>query len=229
MSGPARLLRGAVWTAAGACVLGLWAGCAGNEEPPSDPVVLSFLPPGERCDSNDATVPSPDEYGDFGAARIQFGEAISGRSFAVEEVRYVLEGFNPAFPDFPCDARLDHEVWVWVTDAATPPPDATGARIFPVSPGDERPASFSRPIELMVDPPLIVEDGQELFVAVEFPGTEDGYQCLRNCPQVGSLNETHNFWSNRTQEALPFAWTPISEFGLNYGFEFFVEGRYKSP
>ncbi len=137
-----------------------------------------------------------------------------------------MQPFNALFPDFACDLDFQPRAGLVVSISTTPPNEFD----FSFQATSRFDPNTDESIEVVVDVPgtVTVEDGEELYVAVEMLGDPSRYMCVRICPGPGrELADGRAFWSNRVDR--PFAWSSIWSFGLNYAFAFEVDGFVDEP
>jgi|GEM_PF-3360844 len=125
--------------------------------------------------------------------------------FVVTDLRYILAGQ----PQLGCNGRLQHRVRVFRSSDRRPAraPEYLGEySVTPRGPGSLG-AAFAENIEL--DPPVILEGGESLFVAIEMPRTgEDSYLCVTACD--GASPTERYYWSFATDA--PFQWQAFEDF-----------------
>lgn len=114
-------------------------------------------------------------------------------------------------PEDRCNAGHAHTAYLWVvTDPDSPPPADTPADIELTWPEI---ASFSDPnrfLDQNLEPPLELAEGEHVWVAIQFGGTVPDSSCVNACAD-GWVDE-RDYWSNAAEP--PYAWTPLSDFGL---------------
>ncbi len=166
------------------------------------------------CNVEDFTYPLlPDEAGQRAASSLK----PPSYPFEVTRVRYELGG---AAINAQCANTMAHLVEVHVSDAAKPDasPSVNAASWVSISVPDEADAADLRAVELTLDPPLTLSDGQHLVVSVELVASMDlmSSLCLRSCadakPVVGV-----DWWSGAAAE--PYMWADmIADFGFTTNF-----------
>lgn len=139
--------------------------------------------------------------------------------FSVTAVRAKL--YHGTLPNARCDASGAHRVGVYVTGEGAPPasPEARGSLTFAAEEvlGDERWLSAT------LDSPIVLQDGQNLLVTIDFGGTYPTVGCVATC-LTGALAD-RAFWSNANQP--PFDWRPLASFGIRS--DLFIEAVGDGP
>ena len=166
----------------------------GATAPAPEPVAFANgTSPGQGCDGVEGLLyPYVAELGEWAAVAVKVREDAT-----IDTVRYDLyDGPGPSQGD--CTAGPAHQVRVWVGDDATPPsaPPADSQLV------DAPAGDGSRTVELILDSPLTVADGQFVFVAVEMLGEGSRPMCLVWCDT--DYHADRNWWSYATAE--PFSW-----------------------
>lgn len=136
--------------------------------------------------------------------------------FVVTAVRYVLDAQTGN-----CDAGLAHTVDVFVDTAVAPPATPSVLRHF-----DN--AMIAKPtqdrvVTLDLDPPVTLQSGEHLFIAVSMAGTfPDDILCVGTCAGP-AYQEDRNYWSNA--DAPPYPWQTLGSFGLPQNYKLDAIGQ----
>jgi hypothetical protein len=123
--------------------------------------------------------------------------------FTVTSVHYALI-HNPG----TCDADGAHDVLVFTGTGTTPPGTPAGETISVAAASTPTPAGTRRAMDLTLDTPVVVNSGEELFVAVQMQRIGDPL-CLEECLDPGEADR--NFWS--AAPAPPFPWRTLASYG----------------
>lgn len=147
--------------------------------------------------------PGPTEDGHLAAARL----TPKSYPFTVTQIRYAL---LPAVPSVPCDTGLAHRVEVFVDKATAPPASPTATRTFN-NPKVPNGTTF-RVITHDVIPPIVLQQGDQLYVAVELRyDSASSFSCLRSCWDTTAPTD-RDYWSNA--KTSPYPWVKLSSFGV---------------
>jgi hypothetical protein len=107
-----------------------------------------------------------------------------------------------------CNADLVHEVLVFTSSETTPPGTPGGVTVPVPAPATPTAAGTARRVETMLDTPVVVNAGEELFVAVQMArGAEP--LCLEECLDPGEADR--NWWSAAAMP--PFPWATLASYG----------------
>lgn len=144
--------------------------------------------------------------------------------YEVQSVAYELSG---GAAGGQCNNSFAHQVAIFVSDGpqpdAAPSMNAGGYVAYPI---DEDPAATeARLVELELDAPIVLEDGQSIVVAVQLTAEGDSSLCIAACFDTGGLPEL-DWWSNAVDE--PFSWADmVADFGFpsNFTIQAFGAGR----
>lgn len=135
--------------------------------------------------------------------------------YEVQRVVYELAG---GAAGGQCNNSFAHQVAIFVSDGpepdASPSANAAGYVAYPI---DEDPAATdARLVEIELDMPIVLEDGQSIVVAVQLTAMGDSSLCIAACFDTGGLPEL-DWWSNAVDE--PFAWADmVADFGFPSNF-----------
>ena len=138
----------------------------------------------------------------------------SNYPFEVQSVAYELTG---GAAGGQCDNSFAHAVAIFSTDVPQPvDAPSLGAQDYVLYPIAEDPAATDdRLVEIVLDQPIVLEDGQSIVVAVEMAAVEDVSLCIRAC-RDGNIPAV-DWWSNAADE--PFAWADmVVDFGFASNF-----------
>lgn len=112
---------------------------------------------------------------------------------------------DPSDVDLDCNAGLEREVQVWLTDGGAPPATPNPDRTLTIA--EESVGSTVRVAELAIDPPLEVGANQDVYVSVQMRATSTAATCVRTC--TAGVDSDDNFWSNAADT--PYSWTSYSD------------------
>lgn len=132
--------------------------------------------------------------------------------FTVSRIKY---GLSPS--DDICNAGLEHRVDVFVGSAAVPP-ETPDVLVSATTPATDTPPDR---IELDVSPPVTLEQGEHLFVAIEMVADGAERLCVVTCSGPAAA-EDRNYWSNAT--APPYPWATLASFDLDFNYDITAEG-----
>lgn len=186
-------------------------------DPWAPPTVLRNHP--ERCDEFGAIAPSPREDGHWAAVRLVPPKT----PFAVERVEVLLA--HGSFNNSTCDASQHYRMRLYAVSADAGPPDGNGTD--PETPWEydffeRRDQQGDRALTATVSPPLVLEAGQTLIVAVSTRNSGKGPRtCVKTCLEGEKNGRT--FWSNTADESR-WAWT-VYEPSRGTGMWATAEGR----
>ncbi|MFH1812515.1 MAG: hypothetical protein ABIJ09_27530 [Pseudomonadota bacterium] len=161
--------------------------------------------------------PDPGEEGRWAAARL----TPSVYPFEVDLVNYTVGDGEAG--DVMCSGTLAHQLRLWVASSSAPPDDQTPALEFSIPTLD--PAllgHLGRSVGQVLDPPLVLEQGQHLFVAVQLPGSYPDVLCVQVNP-TGSYQGDRNYFSGAT--AAPYGWAQLDSLGLTGSLLFTAHGQ----
>lgn len=156
----------------------------------------------ERCKEFSALAPSLAEDGQWAAVRL-----VPPRyPFAVQRAEVVLA--HGTFNMSTCDATHHYLMRLYVVPVDAPPPDGDG--VDPVTPYEydffERPEQHGdRALSASVSPPIVLQDGESLIVAIDTHNRGGPRTCVKTCLE-GERND-RTFWSNDRDPAR-WAWSP---------------------
>jgi hypothetical protein len=177
-------------------------------------LVLSNAP---SCQDFDYIFPLlPEEASHVAATRL----TPSAAPFVVERVSYTLAGQTEFSA---CDGGLAHRVDVWVEswDPNDPyPVEAPSMQAVHASfdvPADPAAHEPGRTVELALDPPMNLEEGDVIFVGVEMASNrgDTASLCIQGCSDTNGIDGL-DFWSNDASE--PYDMPGWSDMVADYGF-----------
>ena len=120
-----------------------------------------------------------------------------------------------------CDASLAHEISVWVLEPGVlEPPTATDPD-YTLSVGEVMTTDPARLLSRPLDPPLVLNQGQNIAVAIRFSGTFPDTSCVNACS--AEFESGLDFWSNAQDP--PYDWQLLSDFGILSNLWIFAEGE----
>ncbi len=125
--------------------------------------------------------------------------------FEVRQLRYHLVAEDD------CRRNLTHKVQAYVGTGDAPPASGSPVRSFtrklPKGPKAER-------AELIdLDTPIILEEGEHLFVSIEMQHNSNGKRiCVPACSVGGTYVPGRTWWSNAA--SAPYPWQELGEFGI---------------
>lgn len=137
--------------------------------------------------------------------------------YEVTSVGYVVIG---APTDSLCNSTLAHRVDVYVIDGTEPPADPAADAVSELSIAVDADAAATdyRLVELDLETPIVLEDGQSLVVAVELAPDEEVATsiCIESCQDTGGVAGL-DWWSNADEA--PYAWADmVADFGFASNF-----------
>ncbi len=161
------------------------------------PEVVGAL--GKSCSVETASLkPDPAEAGFWAAARLE----PASLPFTVEAVAYQLSA------GAGCSTGIGHRVIAFVGDSNRPAAEPSRLATWAI-PSDQAVAG-PRTRRLVLDEPRVLEDGEQLYVAVEMPIVDGQSLCLSVCPENDRSDTA--WWSNAA--AAPYGWVELESFGL---------------
>lgn len=126
-----------------------------------------------------------------------------------------------------CDAGLAHAVIIFAVDAGVPvgdPLSVPGAQYRDVKASPE--SAGLVPIELHLDEPITLLEGQDLFIAVQTTANADASAslCIAACTDGGGTPGV-NWWSETTEA--PFNWSDlVADLGFTHDLMVTASGTY---
>ncbi len=193
-------------SSAGGATTSSAAGGAGGSSP-CTPVTLLNHP--AACIDDDALVPEPLDFGQFGAVRM----TPPSYPFEVSQVSYTLHA-GPAPGNIECNGGAPHALQVFVSSGTAPDNSPTSSKGF---------FSYSVPaatpekdqiVTLSLAPTITLESGEHLIIAVEMVGDSSSRMCWQSCDDGGG-DDGANWWSQASSE--PFSWADINGPAFNIG------------
>ena len=160
--------------------------------------------------------PDPGEEGAWALARL----TPPGYPFTVTRVRYRL-GQGKA-GNVTCDASLEHRVRLFASADTVPSAEPTLlAELVAPAMAPEDISDEGRAIGLELDEPVLVEEGEHLFMAVELLGAHPNVMCTY-VDTASTAGADRSYWS--TAQGPPYSWVQINEFGLVGAILYFAFG-----
>jgi hypothetical protein len=152
----------------------------------------------------DYLAPYADEVNQWAATRL----TPDGFPFFVTDVSYYAgEGQGSFGPYY--DPTLAHGVKIYVGSDLEPPKDATPEIEFEVDIDESMPAYNL--IQLSLDQPIRLDEGEHLFVAIESAGSyADSVVAVLSCRQTSGLTTT--YWSYTVSQ--PWNWGAVEDLDL---------------
>ncbi len=143
--------------------------------------------------------------------------------YAVETMTYVMI-HDPEPTDgrsYGCDAGMTHEVRFYRSSDRTPSaaPELVATRTV-TEPRPTRPSEHFTTVRL--DTPVVLEAGEHLFAAVQFPRVADQGVCIEACALGAAYEPGRHFWSYAA--APPFAWREFLTFGGDWATLIWIDG-----
>ena len=179
-------------------------GGSGGGETPSGWVSRSVpvLNNDADCETWGSVSPLPGEAGHLYGVRL----TPPSYPFTVDEVVYELY-----HDEQTCDAGLAHRVELY-TGSETMPPNNPAAPVSITMPAVSLANAGTRVVELPISPPITLQAGEHLFVAVEMIFADaSSITCLATCD--GTTVFDRDWWSNATMP--PYNWATLNSFDLN--------------
>lgn len=167
---------------------------------PSSDLLTNFPDP---CKQWTAVMPLSGEEGQLAASRL----TPPHWPFAVDKVVYQL--LHGEQDGVQCNAEHPHRVELFT--AVGPAPAAEPADVLVVVTEEDEVPGTERLVVMDFDPPITIEQGEDLFVAVELTGNYPDVGCLSMCTD-GVTHDDRNYWSNAT--AAPYSWAELSGYGV---------------
>lgn len=172
-----------------------------------------------RCENARRIYPAlPDEVGHWALERLTPTDTPT----LVDGVVYQLFGVDEKEGPF-CRSGVPHRAFAVVTPDGAPPDSpstADGYRTFEIS----LPESPLEAADVPFDPPMILNDGDALFVGVEMTAEADTSLCIAACRPLGGGLRNRSYWSNATAE--PYPWGDlVADFDLAENFTIRAYGR----
>ena len=157
----------------------------------------------DPCKQWIAVMPLSGEEGQLAAARL----TPPHWPFDVDKVVYQLlhgdqEGVH-------CNAEYPHRVELFTAEG--PAPAVTPGDVLVVVTGEDEVQGTERIVVVDLDPPITIEQDEDLFVAVELTGNYPDVGCLSMCTD-GATHDDRNWWSNATEA--PYSWAELSSYGV---------------
>lgn len=170
------------------------------------------------CNNVNLLSPAPGEEGHWAAGRL----APPAYPFQVTSLGYgLIQQVESAPQEGPfCHLDIEHEIQAYVGTNVVP--DASLVPVFSRSVTLEKQAKEGNlRVEVKLDKPLILNEGDFLFVAVEMTGVYPDILCVPMCTL--STTPDANYWSNAAEA--PFSWALLSNFGISGDMDVLAKGH----
>ena len=166
------------------------------------------------CLAENSVIALPENGGHRAAVRL----TPPATPFTVVSVRWVLAGGGDQ-----CANGLAHRTEVWVEPAVAPAasPDVLAFVETEASAGEPGPRVF----ELTLADPIVLNDGDSLYVSVEMVVADAELICFAACGD--EFEEDRNYWSNAT--AAPYDWAALATFGVDLQLDASAVGTCDEP
>lgn len=150
--------------------------------------------------------PDPGEEGMWAAARL----SPPRYPFDVRLISYVVG--DGAAGSVSCSGTLSHQLELLVSsDTAPPENEAPALRVTIPEVDRAEIGHVGRTVNLPIDPPIRLEMGEHLFVAVQLPGSHPDVLCVQVNDQ-DAYEGNRSYWSGATEA--PYAWVQLDSLGL---------------
>jgi hypothetical protein len=175
-----------------------------------DPVCQGHADPDQAVDIGPVL---PDEAGDLAAARI----TPPSYPFEVTSVSYKLTGQTAV-----CGTDIAHAVRVFAAPTADAPP-AEPADVQRIEVDGAATDERARIVTLPLDTPIVLEDGEDLFVAIEMAANQalTVAVCLDGC--AIQAEDRRQFWS--TESEAPHSWATLYSYGIAQDYAIWATGE----
>ncbi len=173
---------------AGGSGIGEWL----RNAPPADPPTL--------------LAPDPGEEGLWAAARL----SPPAYPFDISLVNYTVG--DGAAGEVMCSGTLAHQLALYVSSSTTPPENEAptlSISVFELDP--TLIGHMGRAVSEAIDPPLRLEQGEHLFVAVQLVGVHPDVLCV-HVNDDDAYEGDRSYWSGNT--AAPYGWVRLDSLGL---------------
>ena len=170
------------------------------------------------CPCHGWLYPSPGEEGHLAAARL----VPPSWPYEVSSLSYPLAGDSSDDTDIEvhCQNGLAHRVEVWAGTDATPAATPANVQVLQVLATDQQ--TNDRTVEVSLNTPLLLQEGEYLFVGIELTGGYPETACLLMCQEVQEFAD-RNYWSNAT--SAPYSWARLSSYGIPGNIELEAQGQ----
>ncbi len=167
----------------------------------TEPGTLSNNP---HCPCSGWLFPNAGEEGQLAAARL----VPDSHPFTVTDIAYPLAGGSD-HGSVDCVNGRAHRVEVFVGSDTFP--EASPSQVQVIDVPETANSDADRRVELTLDSPVTLNEGESLFVAVELVGSHPRVSCMLTCLEVPELAD-RNYWSNATEA--PYSWAQLSSYGI---------------
>jgi hypothetical protein len=199
-----------IMAAAGGCgsedkeVTGTASFSSTNPCPPDSLVDDGVEVPGDRIYA------FPEEHNHWSAVVMTVPEA------PARVVAFEYYGVPRGLVEEPAGSQMAHQAAVYVTDEARPSNSPSYHEVFDAGEGSGDDILDWRPVEHVLQEPLLVQPGQYLVVAIRQPAESDGSRAFRTGGCFAPETATSMWWSYAAEP--PFEWEqlPAAQFTVNY-------------
>jgi hypothetical protein len=161
----------------------------------------------------------PGEENQWAAARL----TPSSYPMTIQSIQYLLLGSaSPAANDPHADNGLAHAVEVYVANTDAPPATPTVLKHWDIPASTKE--TTDKLVKLDLAAPIMLNAGENLYVAVQMTGTITPPDPLYlGACQGPSFKSNANYWSNATTP--PYPWATLESFGFqaNYQIDAFTK------
>lgn len=158
--------------------------------------------------------PLDEEDGQWAAARLQPTQM----PWRADRINYTMLGMQPINDGDTSCKLLQHDVQVFV-GGLTPPDTPTDVGLVTSGLTEDAPsATYS----VDFDPPIVLEEGEYLWVMVQMVIDEEGDRtCIADCVEDGIPSA--NQWASTT--APPYSWATLASYGIDVNLAVAAEGE----
>lgn len=181
------------------------------------PDTLAVFPADYTYDATSCFGPLPGESGQMMAVRL-FPPTYP---YTVDSVEYV----SVSAAQYAYDASMAHTVDVWVQQEFNPDlaPNLVGRYEIPADPAGPTPFTSLRPLIQALDPPVVLHEGDILFVGVHLPMVDETGTSM--CVAAGNgVAPPDSFWWSGAA-APPYNWTALDTLFAPLPFALFAHGH----
>ena len=155
------------------------------------------------CSDTGALGPAPGEESHLAVTRLVTGHV----PFEVTQVRVRLHHGSVA--GAMCDASGAHQIHLWTSTEESP--EASPSYDATLTFSTEETLGEERLLEAELDSPIVISEGEYLWVALDFGGEHPNVGCVKTCRF--DAQDGQNFWSN--DAAAPYAWSDLASTSAN--------------
>jgi hypothetical protein len=138
--------------------------------------------------------------------------------FHVTRVSYTVPAETYQSAGVTCSTTVGHTVMLFADTGVEPP--ATPSTLAEIEVPDGGTEGQDRLVDLSIDPPAVLQDGEQLFVAVQWTGTWPNPLCIETCSDSATQSD-RNYWSTTTET--PFSWVELASFGAVFNRNYLIE------